>query len=165
MKSIRLFAMILAVTMLFSVGIQADNMVSSKSTISEAKSEKGTVSKDKAVKETVAEYKVAQLLIEDMNASKVQEISKILSTIKGVEAVKVDKEAKSLMVTHNAKLNFTEEAMPVITKAVKGIELKGIEATKAPAKGKCAGCPSKGKCGGAKKIEKTSEAKTSCGGK
>ena len=163
MRTIRIFAMILAVTMLFSAGIQADD--TGKCAVTEAKNEKEAVSAGLTEKQAAEKYNVAQLVIENMNASKIKEISAILSKVKGVEAIKVDKEAKSLMVTHNAKLNFKKEAMPTITKAVKGVHLQGVEPTKAPVKGKCAGCPSKGKCGSAAKTTKTGEVKTSCGGK
>ena len=163
MKLVKLFAMVLAVTLVFSAGIHADNSIASKSSETASKSSCGTL------KEGAEKYKSAQLVMEKLDGETIEQVSNILKEIPEVKSVKLDKEAMSLMVLHNAKLDFKGKVYPMIEKKVKGVSLKGIVDAKAPAKGKCAGCPSKSKCGGAKTTEKTtektSEAKTSCGGK
>jgi len=133
--------LILAVCMIASVGVQAD--------------EGKTIAKEKKVEKTLeAKSMTAKVVFADLNEEKVKKVAMLLKENKGIQAIKPNMDEKTMDVTFDSKLNFKEKIMPIITELDPKAQIKDIVKAKA-APSNCGKCPHKTKCTKAENTTKS----------
>jgi len=149
MKLTKLMILIVAVCIIATLGVQADDSVKQmKATDGKAVT---TLAEKKIEAKTTSQ--IAKIIIPDLVPEKAKKFVEVLKGIKGVQAVKPDQESGSMYVTYDSKVEFKKLVMPKLQEIDPKVKLESIKETKNVHKGKCGGCPNKAKCAGAKQAE------------
>lgn len=152
MRIRKIIMIVLAISLLAALGVSADDT---------------EVKVEKTKKETLGQAKsmIAEISVPKLTKDHVKKYATVLKEVEGIQSIKPDMEASSMLITYDSKLKFKEKVMPLLKTVDEKTEITGIVESKTAPTSKCGGCPHQSKC--SKSTKETTKAKsaTSCSDK